>query len=181
MTSAKATALTPVSRPIGIRLALVLAGALAIAAAAQAAIPIPGTPVPMTLQPLAVLIVGGLLGPAYGAASAALYVAMGALGLPVFTPGGLPGFARLTGPTGGYLLSYPFAAFVVGHLSGRSFPRCLLAAAAGLAVILLAGTAQLAIISGRDTALTLGFLPFVIKDLGSVLVTALIVHRYKSR
>jgi len=181
MTTANTTALAAPARPLGIRIAMVLVGALAIAVAAQVAIPVPGTPVPMTLQPLAVLIVGGLLGPRYGAASAALYVMMGAVGLPVFTPGGLPGFARLTGPTGGYLLSYPVAAFVTGRLASTSLTRCFLAAAAGLFIILAAGTAQLAIISGRDTAMTLGFLPFVIKDVGSVVVAALIINRFGRR
>ena len=178
MTTAHTAALAS-TRPIGVRVAAALVGALAIAAAAQVAIPVPGPPVPMTLQPLAVLIVGGLLGPRFGALSAAIYVLMGAAGLPVFTPGGLPGFARLLGPTGGYLISYPFAAFAVGALRGRTFPRALLAATAGLAIILLAGTAQLAIVAGTGTALTLGFLPFVIKDLGSILATALIIHRIK--
>src|SRR5256714_3890691 len=93
------------------RVAAVVLGALVVAAAAQVAVPLPGTPVPMTLQPLAVLLVGGMLGPGLGAASLMLYLALGAAGLPVFTPIGLPGVARLIGPTGGYLLSYPFAAF----------------------------------------------------------------------
>ncbi|HJQ65999.1 MAG TPA: biotin transporter BioY, partial [Gemmatimonadales bacterium] len=73
----------------------VVLGAARVAAAAQVAVPIPGTPVPMTLQPLAVLIVGGLLGPGLGAMSLILYLALGAAGLPVFTPVGLPGIARL--------------------------------------------------------------------------------------
>src|SRR5438128_12621828 len=93
------------------RAAAVVLGALLVAAAAQVAIPLPGTPVPMTLQPLAVLLVGGLLGRWLGAASLLFYLALGAAGLPVFTPVGLPGFARLIGPTGGYLLAYPVAAY----------------------------------------------------------------------
>ena len=93
------------SRPIGRSVAAALAGALAVALAAQVSIPVPGTAVPMTLQPLAVLVVGGLLGPRFGALSLVMYLAMGAAGLPVFTPGGLPGAARLFGPTGGFLLA----------------------------------------------------------------------------
>src|SRR6266581_3428914 len=98
-------------------LAVALCTAL-VAAAAQVAVPLPGTPVPMTLQPLAVLLVGGMLGPGLGAASLILYLVLGALGLPVFTPYGAPGIARLVGPTGGYLLAYPVAAFAVGNLAG---------------------------------------------------------------
>src|SRR5216683_3309354 len=99
------------------RAAAVIVGALVVAAAAQVSVPLPGTPVPMTLQPLAVLLVGGLLGAPLGALSMILYLAMGAAGLPVFTPTvPLLGFARLLGPTGGYLLAYPLAAFAVGSI-----------------------------------------------------------------
>src|SRR5256714_6840098 len=93
------------------RVAAVVLGALVVAAAAQVSVPLPGTPVPLTLQPLAVLVVGGLLGAPLGAASLLLYLALGAAGLPVFTPFGVPGLGRLLGPTGGYLLAYPLAAF----------------------------------------------------------------------
>src|SRR5712691_2482864 len=97
------------------RAAAVVLGALLVAGAAQVAVPLPGTPVPMTLQPMAVLLVGGLLGARLGALSMILYLAMGAAGLPVFTPTvPLVGVARLLGPTGGYLLAYPVAAWAVG-------------------------------------------------------------------
>lgn len=103
---------------LAIRAGAVALGALLVAAAAQVAVPLPGTPVPMTLQPLAVLLVGGLLGARLGALSMILYLAMGIAGLPVFTPTvPLVGVARLMGPTGGYLLAYPVAAFVVGKFS----------------------------------------------------------------
>src|SRR5712671_7971423 len=101
-----------------VRAFAVALGALLVAAAAQVAIPLPGTPVPMTLQPMAVLLVGGLLGAPLGALSMILYLAMGAAGLPVFTPTPLllPGIARLFGQTGGYLLAYPIAAYAVGAI-----------------------------------------------------------------
>src|SRR3989441_90146 len=113
------------AQPLTLRRAgAVILGAALVAVAAQVSIPLPGTPVPLTLQPLAVLLVGGLLGPALGAASMILYLALGAAGLPVFTPYGLPGLARLFGPTGGYLIAYPVAAFAVGKLAGgRAAPR----------------------------------------------------------
>src|SRR5256884_9655081 len=100
-------------------------GGTRVAVAAQISIPLPGTPVPMTLQPLAVLLVGGLLGPGLGSSALILYLALGAAGLPVFTPYGVPGLARLLGPTGGYLLAYPVAAFAVGKLApdGRRVDR----------------------------------------------------------
>ena len=100
---------------LGVRVLAVVLGAVLVALAAQVAVPLPGTPVPMTLQPMAVLLVGGLLGPRLGALSMILYLAMGAAGLPVFTPTvPLVGVARLFGPTGGYLLAYPVAAWAVG-------------------------------------------------------------------
>src|SRR5207244_5603349 len=99
----------------GARVGAVVLGAMVVAAAAQVAIPLPGTPVPMTLQPMAVLLVGGLLGPRLGALSMILYLAMGAAGLPVFTPAvPLVGIASPFGPKGGYLLAYPVAAWAVG-------------------------------------------------------------------
>src|SRR2546428_13064929 len=91
---------------IGIRIGAVVLGAVLVAVAAQISVPLPGTPVPMTLQPMAVLLVGGLLGPQLGALSMILYLAMGAAGLPGFTPSPLllPGVARLFGQTGGDLV-----------------------------------------------------------------------------
>src|SRR5206468_11951210 len=108
-----------VERPVVIhRVVAVMLGAALVAAAAQVSVPLPGTPVPMTLQPLAVLLVGGLLGAPLGASSLLLYLALGAAGLPVFTPTvPLVGVARLFGPTGGYLLAYPVAAWATGGLT----------------------------------------------------------------
>src|SRR3954451_19427594 len=80
--------------------------AAAVAMASQIAIPLPFTPVPITLQPMLVILAGMMLGPIAGATSMLLYLAAGAAGLPVFTPVGAPGIARLFGPTGGYLLAY---------------------------------------------------------------------------
>ena len=110
------------SSVFGVRIAALVGGAVLVAAAAQVSVPLPGTPVPMTLQPMAVLLVGGLLGARLGALSMILYLAMGAAGLPVFTPTvPLLGVARLFGPTGGYLLAYPIAAYAVGSLvNGRA-------------------------------------------------------------
>ena len=161
------------------RVIAVVLGAALVAAAAQVAVPLPGTPVPLTLQPLAVLIVGGLLGPGPGGASLLLYVALGAAGLPVFTPIGLPGVARLVGPTGGYLLSYPIAAYAVGRLAGDGtrWGRLALAAAVGLALIHLGGLAQLRLLTGSlGTAARFGTLPFLVGDLVK-LVLALLVLR----
>jgi len=160
------------------RVAAVVLGAALVAAAAQVAIPLPGTPVPLTLQPLAVLLVGGLLGPWLGASSLLFYLALGAAGLPVFTPVGLPGIARLLGPTGGYLLAYPVAAFAVGRLAGDGTraTRLALAALVGMVLIHLGGLAQLLLLTGSIAgALRLGTLPFVVGDLIKVALAVLIL------
>src|SRR5882762_6373823 len=179
------------------RAAAVVLGALLVAAAAQVAVPLPGTPVPMTLQPMAVLLVGGLLGARLGALSMILYLAMGAAGLPVFTPTvPLFGVARLLGPTGGYLLAYPVAAWAVGALltpgrrpgenppggvlltsghrpgvSRTQWVRTALAVLAGMVLIHLGGLAQLAILTGNlSAAARLGTWPFLLGDLLKIAV-----------
>src|SRR5437762_9235009 len=146
----------------GTRVLAVVLGAVLVALAAQVSVPLPGTPVPMTLQPMAVLLVGGLLGAPLGALSMILYLAMGAAGLPVFTPSPLllPGIARLFGQTGGYLLAYPIAAYAVGALvpprrnaergsGGEDWARVALGVLAGLVLIHLGGLAQLAVLTGN--------------------------------
>src|SRR6266852_9775523 len=152
------------------RTAAVVLGALVVAAAAQVSVPLPGTPVPMTLQPLAVLLVGGLLGAPLGALSMILYLAMGAPGLPVFTPTvPLIGVARLFGPTGGYLLAYPIAAYATGWsvASQREhWARVALGVLVGLVLIHLGGLAQLAILTGNlSAAARFGTWPFLLGDL----------------
>jgi biotin transport system substrate-specific component len=150
------------------RSAAVVLGVALVAIAAQISVPLPGTPVPMSLQPLAVLLIGGLLGPGLGSSALILYLALGAAGLPVFTPYGAPGVARLLGPTGGYLLAYPVAAWAVGKLThdGRRVGRLALAVLTGLVLIHLGGLAQLLILTGSgDLAFRLGTLPFILGDL----------------
>lgn len=164
-----------------VRRALLLsAGALLVALSAWVAIPLPFTPVPVTLQVLAVLVTGGLLGARAGAASLVLYLALGAAGLPVFAPGGAPGVARLLGPTGGYLLAYPLAAALAGEFTrpAGSWPRLLGGLALAVAVIHLGGVAQLAVLSGDlGWALRVGSLPFLPLDLVKLVAAALILRR----
>ena len=160
---------TAVGRSRALRnVVLVGLGALLVAASAQVAVPVPFSPVPMTLQPLAVLAVGGLLGASRGMSALLLYIVMGALGLPVFAGGG-SGVWHLVGPTGGYLLAFPLAAGVTGALAGtppRSILRVLLATALGMVVIHLGGVAQLALLGGDPAlALRIGFVPFLTGDL----------------
>jgi biotin transport system substrate-specific component len=150
--------------------------ALAMMAAAQVAIPIPGTPVPFSLGPLVVVLSGLMLGPVAGAASMAIYLAAGALGLPVFAPGPLPqGVARFFGPTGGYLIAYPFAAWIAGTLGFKkpTLLRRFLAACAGIAMIFVGGISQLTIMTGSlAQALSVGITPFFPLDFVKALIAA---------
>ena len=151
--------------------------ALAVAAASQIAIPLPLTPVPVTLQPMLVILAGMWLGPGAGAASMLLYLAAGAVGLPVFTPLGPPGIARFVGPTGGYLIAYPAAAWVAGVLNRRasSIMTRWLAGVAGMVVIFFGGLAQLSLLSHSVVrAVQLGITPFAALDLAKAYVAALI-------
>lgn len=153
-------------------------GAILVALAAQLAVPVPFSPVPMTLQPLAVLVVGGLLGAAGGAGALVLYLIWGAMGLPVFAGGGA-GPAHLVGPTAGYLLAFPLAAGVTGALVSRapgSALRVLLACVLGMAFIHLGGVAHLALLGGDPAvAIRLGFIPFLSGDLLKVGLAAALV------
>jgi biotin transport system substrate-specific component len=152
--------------------------ALAVALSAQVVVPVPFSPVPMTLQPLAVLAVGGLLGPIGSVSALILYIALGAIGFPVFAGGG-SGFLRLVGPTGGYLLAFPVAAGLTGALVGRvprSPLRVLLACALGMVIIHAGGVAQLALLGGDPSlALRVGFVPFLTGDLVKVGLAAALI------
>ncbi len=181
MTNADSSAIVaaPVRRR-ALDLAGIVAGALAVALASQIAVPLPGTPVPMTLQALAVLLVGGLLGARRGAASLAFYLALGAAGLPVFTPFGAMGLARLFGPTGGYLLAYPFAAALVGWTLARrqGWTGLVAGPLLGMAAVYAGGVAQLVVLTGSArTAFAAGALPFALGDLVKCGLAALILRR----
>jgi len=154
---------------------LVLFASAIIAIAAQIAIPIPGTVVPLTMQPLAVLLVGVTLGSTRGAAAAALYLLEGFSGLPVFAQGH-GGAIWLTGPTAGYLFSYPFAAFVAGWFSQRGWGSTIVRSIAGmlvaLAVIYLGGWSWLAVFAGPKAAWLGGVQPFIVADIIKVAIGA---------
>jgi biotin transport system substrate-specific component len=157
-------------------------GALIVALAAQVVVPVPFSPVPMTLQPLAVLVVGGLLGATGGLAALILYLMLGILGLPVFA-GGASSALRLAGPTGGYLLAFPIAAAITGALVGRttaagngSVLRVLVACALGMVIIHAGGVAQLALLGGDPAlAFRVGFVPFLTGDLLKIGLAAALI------
>ena len=169
-----------------IQIAAVLFVTVLTAVAAQISFPLPFTPVPFTLTPMVVLLGGVVLGSRLGMASQVLYLLLGIAGLPVFAPSPIlpPGLLRLLGPTGGYLMSYPFAAFVTGALAERAFDRrylsSVLAMAAGLGIIFAFGVTWLALLArpagaGFGEALRTGFYPFFPADLIKICVAAAIM------
>ena len=163
-----------VIRPAGTRsswiydAALVAGFSLVIALCAQVAIPLPFTPVPVTLQTLAVLMAGCLLGSGRGALAVLAYLGEGFAGLPVFS-GGTSGISHLLGPTGGYLLGFVAAAFVAGLFAERGAARSrlgtLMMLIVGNIVLYVPGVLWLGVYTGMDRAVSLGFLPFVVGDL----------------
>src|SRR6476660_10096212 len=139
------TTRTNVNFRVAERIGAVVFITILTAVAAQISIPLPFTPVPFTFQPMVVLLGAAALGPRLGMASQILYLALGFAGAPVFAASPLlpQGAARLLGPTGGYLMASPFAAFAAGWLAERGFDRRYLTAVAamtcGLAVVFAGG------------------------------------------
>jgi biotin transport system substrate-specific component len=144
---------------------LVVAASLFVAASAKVTFPLLWSPVPLSLQNLAVLIVGLLLGPRLGMAALVLYLLEGAAGLPFFASGGPGGMAQLFGPTGGFLMSYPLVAYVAGSWfrARPSFAGALLATLSAEAVLFLGGVSWLmAVLSlSLSQGLTLALLPYL--------------------
>jgi len=142
--------------------ALALVGSLLLTASAK--VQVPFWPVPMTMQTFAVLIIGMAYGPRLGVATVALYLAQGALGLPVFA-GTAAGVPYMAGLTGGYLAGFMAAAVVLGVLARRGWDRGLLSGLAafviGDVVLFACGMAWLSVLAGFETAVHAGLLPFL--------------------
>jgi len=155
--------------------------------AAQVSIPLPFTPVPFTFQPMVVLLGAAVLGSRLGAASQIAYLALGIAGIPVFAASPIlpQGMARLIGPTGGYLMAYPVAAFAAGLLAERGFDRryltAVIAMLCGLAIVFTGGVSWLALTqplgktSGWSAALASGLYPFILADCAKVLLAAAVM------
>ena len=131
---------------------LAIGATVLIALCAHVSLPLYFTPVPLTLQTLAVILIGLTLGPAVGASAMLLYLAEGGMGLPVFSPQGPGGIAQLIGPTAGFLLSYPLAAAAAGSVvraartSSSQFPAAVLAGIAASVIIFSTGAGWIAIL-----------------------------------
>lgn len=158
---------------------IVFGGSLLLAVCSHIAVPLVFTPVPLTLQAFAVLLLGLQLSPRLAAATVFAYLIEGAAGLPVFAPSPLAGIAHLLGPTGGYLLSYPIAAALTSFLwrrVGHGIMHAAFSAAAGSIAILTCGAAWLSVLThaGTQTILSTAVLPFLPGDLLKITAAALV-------
>ncbi len=168
-----------VAVPLGIALFSLLT-----ALGAYVAVPLGVTPVPMTLQTLAVLLAGLILGPYAGAASQLLYLGMGMAGFPFFAMGAA-GLPWVLGPTGGYLLSFPLAAAVAGLVGGSEgrVVRTVVGLAVATAVIFLLGACWLAVVTDLDAygLFAAGVQPFVLGALIKAGIALVVVRQWRAR
>lgn len=170
----------PATRTLTSKVAFTLSASLLVALAAHISLPLPFTPVPLTLQTFAVILVGLVLGPELACAAMVLYLAEGAAGLPVFSPHGLGGVAQLLGPTGGFLLSYPLAAATAGFVVRRlqtsiaPFAAALVAGLVTSVIFLASGASWLAVLTHINflTAAKLAILPFAAEEVVKVFAAA---------
>ncbi len=164
---------------------IVLLGSALAAVCARVSVPLFFTPVPLSLAPFAVLLLGLLLTPRLAAATFTAYLAEGAVGLPVFAPTPLvPGLAHLFGPTGGYLLAYPLAALLISFLYRRTrpgFTAATLSAAAGSLAILACGAVWLAVLThaSAQSVFTVSVLPFLPGDALKIAAAAALANGFR--
>jgi biotin transport system substrate-specific component len=164
--------------------AIVVGASLFVALCARVSVPLPFTPVPLTLQNFGVLAVGLLLGSRRGFAALALYLVEGAFGMPVFSPSiqlGV-GMARILGPTGGFLMAYPLVAFVAGWIyekSSRSFGWAALSSVVAEVVLFAGGLSWLAALTHSvSLAIRYGLYWFVFAEVIKVLMAAAVAARW---
>jgi biotin transport system substrate-specific component len=155
---------------------LIVGASFLVAACARIYLPLPGTPVPLTVQNLAVLLVGLALGPWRGLAALSLYLIEGASGMPVFSPTGPGGVAQLIGPTGGYLIAYPFVAALVGYIFERgkqTFARAAIASILGEILLFTCGISWLYTMThSLAQAISFGLYWFIFAEIIKVMFAA---------
>jgi biotin transport system substrate-specific component len=165
------------------QIAVVVGASLFVALCARVTVPLPFTPVPLTLQNCGVLIVGLLLGSRRGFAALALYLAEGAMGFPVFNPTGPGGIAQLLGPTGGFLMAYPFVGGLAGFVMERGRKTFARAAVAGLlaeVLLFMSGLSWLAIWTGSiKRAVQFGLYWFLFAEVIKILIAAGVAVRLR--
>jgi len=169
---------------IATQIAIVVSASLFVALCARIYIPLPGTPVPLTVQNFGVLLVGLALGSRRGFAALALYLAEGAMRFPVFSPHGLGGIAQIIGPTGGYLIAYPFVAGLTGYIfehGKQTFTRALFACIAGEVLLFACGISRLyALTNSLARALSFGLYWFIFAEAIKIMLAAGAVRTWQA-
>ena len=164
------------------QVALVVGASLFVALCARITIPLPSTPVPLTVQNFGVLLVGLLLGSRRGFAALILYLAEGAIGLPVFNPTGVGGVAQLLGATGGFLLAYPLVAWAAGYImehGRKNFARAAMGGLLGESVLFVGGLSWLAVLTHSIAqAFRWGLYWFLFAEIIKVMLAAGIAARW---
>ena len=165
------------------QVAIVVAASLFVAVCARFSLPIPGTPVPLSLQNFAVLLVGLSLGSRRGFIALGLYLAEGAAGLPVFSPVGAPGILRFAGPTAGYLIAYPLVAALAGYIFERgkqTFARAISAALLGELLLFACGVSWLYLLMhSLARAIAFGLYWFIFAEIMKVMFAAGIASTWR--
>jgi len=161
---------------------LVVGASLFVALCARLTLPLPFTPVPLTLQNFGVLLVGVTLGRKRAFAALTLYLLEGIAGLPVFNPAGVGGIAQLFGPTGGFLLAYPFVAAMAGWImetGKRTFLRALASAAAAEIILFIGGLSWLAVLThSARLAIQYGLYWFIFAEIIKIMMVAGLASRF---
>src|SRR5271166_1884945 len=164
---------------------IVIGASAVIAVCSRLIVPLPFTPVPLTLGNFAVLLIGLAMGSRRGFSATALYLMWGAMGLPVFNPAGPGGVAQLLGPTGGYLWAYPVMAFLAGWIAERgpaSFTRNIVAGVIGELALFAGGLSWLAVVTHSwQRAAYFGLYPFFFAEVVKVMAAAAIALRLRTR
>lgn len=167
------------SKSLTANIVIALSGSLLLALLARLSIPVPFSPVPITGQTFGILFLGAVLGSRIGTLSVVLYLAEGIIGLPVFA-GGSMGFLYLFGPTGGYLIGFIPAVYVVGYLSEEGwtnkFTTTFMTMIIGTAIIFVFGISWLAVTAGIETALTIGLYPYLPGAAVKIILASTIVY-----
>jgi biotin transport system substrate-specific component len=165
------------------QIAIIIGAGLFVALCARVTVPLPFTPVPLTLQNFGVLLVGLILGSRRGLAALTLYLAEGAAGLPVFSPTGPGGFAQLLGPTGGFLLTYPMVAALAGWVmehGRKTFSRALAAALSAELVLFIGGLCWLFLLTHSVAqALRFGLYWFIFAEVIKIMMVAALTVRWR--
>jgi len=164
---------------------IVIGASLLVALCARVTLPLPFTPVPLTLQNFGVLSVALLLGSRRGFVALALYLAEGAAGLPVFSPAGPGGIAQILGATGGFLVAYPFVAFATGRIyerTSRRFGSAVLAGIAGEILLFAGGLAWLFTLThSLSQAIRWGLYWFVFAEVIKIMMAAGVASKWHQK